>query len=389
MSDTAEIAAQVSRVVGSWAVDKIRRPSPRTAQDIPTNIGAISEEWLTAVLCAETPGACVTSWHSPGGSSGTSERAALRVTYNSVGQDAGLPTELFTKSSNSLQQRILLTAGGMLMGETEFYFRFRPRVQMEAPLAYWGAGDPNSGRSFLVFEDIAATKGARFVDATEVLTRPQVEDVLTNLAVLHGTFWGSSDLAGIKSTATHIRNISGVVNMGGRSAVGLKKAADSIPPGMADKADRVWAGTLKSLQMLHDGPQTLLHGDPHVGQAYVTGDVRMGLTDWQLILAGGWAHDVASFIGSSVEPQDRRAWERELIGGYLDKLGNAGGRPPSFDEAFLAYRRSLFYYTAGWAFTYGRAWYQPEMQSESTCLAILHRLTWAIEDLDSFEAVGV
>lgn len=389
MASKLQIMRQAGGIFGHWAADRVRRTRPQSARDIPANLESVTTEWLTAVLCKDTPGAEVTSWHSPGGSSGTSERAALRVTYNQVGQDAGLPTELFTKSSNSLRQRLLMMAADMLVGETDFYFTFRPRVEMEAPRGYWGSGDERSGRSFLVLEDIASTKGAEFVEATDILKRDEVEDLLGNLAALHGTFWNDPRALRVKSTADHAGNISGLIDMGGRCGVGLERANDILPPGFADQADRVWAGTLKSLEKLAEGPRTLLHGDPHVGQTYRTNDGRMGFTDWQLTMSGGWAYDVACFLGSTCEPEDRREWEAELLGGYLEKLGQAGGQPPSYDEAFLAYRQSMFYYTAGWAGVLGRPWYQPDMQPEATCRTIVRRMSWAMHDLDSFEAIGV
>ena len=37
----------------------------------------------------------------------------------------------------------------------------------------------------------------------------------------------------------------------------------------------------------------------------------------------------------------------------------------------------------------GRAFYQPKMQPVDTCLAIIKRLATAIDDLDSFAALGI
>ena len=49
----------------------------------------------------------------------------------------------------------------------------------------------------------------------------------------------------------------------------------------------------------------------------------------------------------------------------------------------------LFYPYSAWAFTIGRAWYQPKMQPDEYSLAIIHRLSNAINDLDSFAALGI
>ena len=85
------------------AAEKVRSPKASTADDVPTSGEAMTNEWLTAVLCREVPGASVVGFSTPGGSSGSSERLALRVTYNDAGREAGLPTELYTKASSLVQ----------------------------------------------------------------------------------------------------------------------------------------------------------------------------------------------------------------------------------------------------------------------------------------------
>jgi hypothetical protein len=322
------LAGRAATVGAHLAVEKITSPTPRTATDVPRNGRTLSTEWLTAVLCAKVPGAEVVSWHSPGGSSGTSERAAPRVEYNAAGQAAGLPTLLFTKSTNSFSQRLLLGAADVVHGETYFYLDYRPKIEMEAPVGYWGGVHEASWRSLIVMEDIAATRGAHFVAATERMSRAQVEDILANLAAMHGTWWNSPALNRLKTPIDHYHNVADFADMGGRTKVGMARARYVIPEALLTEADRMWEGTKASLALLTEQTPTLLHGDSHVGQTYITRDGRMGLADWQAIERGNWAYDVAYFIGSACEPRDRRAWERELLEQYLQQLTDAGGDPP-------------------------------------------------------------
>lgn len=377
--------------VGAHAVaEKVRPPRLTTSDDVPANGSDLNVDWLTAVLCAGHPGAHVLSFSCPGGSVGTSTRTSLRVEYNEAGRSAGLPTELFTKTSAAFSQRMLLGGADVLRGETHFFLRFRPPVKMEAPLGYWGGVDDASWRSMIMLEDIAATKGAEFVEPTTALTREQVEDVLRNMAAYHGTWWESPELTVLKTPTDHYNNLANMLDFEARCAVGMERAKSVIPAGLYGQADRMWKGTEKGLEICTDVlPRTLLHGDSHAGQTYLTSDGRMGLTDWQAVMQGGWSYDVAYFVGSACEPEDRRAWEKELIELYLEELAAAGGKAPDFDEAFLRYRQSLFYPYSAWAFTIGRAWYQPKMQPDEISLAIIKRLSTAIDDLDCFEAVGV
>src|SRR5690606_15275373 len=107
--------------------EAITRPAARTIDDVPVSGETITPEWLTAVLCRDTPGARAVSFETADGSSGTSTRVAIRVRYNDIGEQAGLPAELFAKTTTAFAQRILLGGGKMIDGETRFFRDFRPQ----------------------------------------------------------------------------------------------------------------------------------------------------------------------------------------------------------------------------------------------------------------------
>jgi len=115
---------------------------------VPPAAEALTAEWLTAALCREVPGAAVVDVEVFGGSDGTSSRRAVRVVYNQAGQDAGLPTDLFTKSASTFQSRLLLVLSGVTEGETIFYRDIRPELdRLRSPRAYYAASDPRTCRS--------------------------------------------------------------------------------------------------------------------------------------------------------------------------------------------------------------------------------------------------
>ncbi|HLS75453.1 MAG TPA: aminoglycoside phosphotransferase family protein [Nocardia sp.] len=370
--------------------EALTRPKARTIEDVPVSAETITPEWLTAVLCRDTPGAEVVALETGGGSVGTATRMAIRVRYNEIGVSAGLPTALFAKTTTAFSQRILLGGGRMIDGETRFFRDFRPRVEMEAPIGYWGAADPGSWRSIALMEDIAATRGAEFIEPSARIGRDQMEDLVRNLARLHRTFWAHPDIAGLKTTTQALQAYLAAIDMKKRCEVGLVRAASVVPERLHGQAERLWAGVAAAIGKATDEmPQTLLHGDPHIGQTYRTAQGRMGYVDWQVVMRGGWAHDLAYTVNSGCEPEDRRAWDADLLRAYLDELGSLGGAAPSFDEAWQAYRQQSMFAYAAWAFTIGRAAYQPKMQSEQTCLTLLRRITTAIDDHDSLTALGV
>ncbi|WP_069166095.1 aminoglycoside phosphotransferase family protein [Nocardia altamirensis] len=377
-------------VGGHVLQEKVIRPKARTVDDVPISGATITSEWLTAVLCRDTAGAEVRSFEVFDGSHGTSTRVALRVEYNEVGEQAGLPSELFAKTSTSLRQRMLLGGARVIDGETNFFMTFRPLVEMEAPKGYWGASDPASWRSIALMENVAVTRGAEFIEPNVPITRGQAEDLVRNLARLHGTFWEHPSIAALHTPNEMLIAVRSAIDMKTRSVVGLKRAEAVVPVALHGAGERLWLGVERALDIAtKDMAPTLLHGDPHIGQTYITSDGRMGLADWQVVMRGGWAHDFAYTVNSACEPEDRRTWDRALLESYLDELGRAGGVVPSFADAWLAYRQQSMFAYAAWAFTIGRAAYQPEMQPVETCLTLMRRITTALEDLDSLGALGV
>lgn len=384
------LLGRLAAVGGHILGEKLTGHRARTIDDVPASGAALTPEWLTAVLCRETPGAEVVAFDTAGGSSGTSTRVAIRVEYNEAGRAAGLPGALFAKTTTSLSQRILLGGGKMIDGETRFFRDFRPKLEIQAPLGYWGASDPASWRSIALMEDIAVTRGAVFSEPTEAIGRAEMEDLVRNLARLHGTFWEDPAIEVLKTTNEALQAYLAAIDMKTRCAVGLDRAAEVVPESLHGQADRLWSGVERAVDLAtSELPHTLLHGDPHIGQTYRTAEGRMGYVDWQVVMRGGWGHDFAYTVNSGCEPEDRRAWAEELLRAYLEELAEAGGSAPDFDTAWLIYRQQSMFAYAAWAFTIGRAAYQPEMQSKETCLTLLRRITSAIDDNRSLDALGV
>jgi hypothetical protein len=138
---------------------------------------------------------------------------------------------------------------------------------------------------------------------------------------------------------------------------------------------------------MSSGPLTLLHSDVHLGNWYVTHDGTMGQSDWQALTRGGWALDVAYALTSALSIEDRRAWERELLNIYLDRLATLGVAPPTFSEAFDAYRQQVFHALAFWLYTLGAGVLQPDMQPRDVSDTNVARMAQATIDLDSLDSV--
>ena len=88
-----------------------------------------------------------------------------------------------------------------------------------------------------------------------------------------------------------------------------------------------------------DGPQTIVHGDCHVGNTYALPDGRAGLLDWQVLFRTRGVREISYLTIPALERETRRAHERELIRRYLEVLAQCGvAEPPTFDRAWEDYR---------------------------------------------------
>jgi aminoglycoside phosphotransferase (APT) family kinase protein len=156
----------------------------------------------------------------------------------------------------------------------------------------------------------------------------------------------------------------------------------SLPTELTDAQrciDLFWGFVEKS----EEGPQTLLHGDLHVGNVYFDGG-DAALCDWQVLGRGSPAFDVAYLIGSAMTIDDRRNAEQELLRRYLDALAAAGvADAPEPDEMWSLYRVHMAYGLYAWL-TNLEAFQQGDIIDE-----VIGRFAAAVLDLNTAEAVGL
>jgi Phosphotransferase enzyme family len=388
----AAAARRVARVLFAEARKRVGESRPLSAEEVPRSPEEIDAQWLTAVLCARAVGACVTSVHTGGGSSGTTTRRALELSYNHAGTAAGLPTRVFAKCTTTLAQRLMLGLGGFLHGEPGFYTLVRPDLALEAPMGYFGAVDRHSWHSIVLIEDVAATRGASFWQPSTQVSRGQIEDLLSAVAGWHGGLWGSARLAGwpwLKTPTEQMRLIDALIGLANRLPVGAERARGVIPVTLRGRQADLYAGMRRSMAMLSLGTPTYLHGDLHVANTYVLAGGRMGVVDWQVGLQGSWAHDYSYIVATALDIEARRAWEGELLDFYLECLAGAGGERIPRDRAWSAYRSALLYPYFAWVYTMGRSRLQPNFQPDRVSLTMIERLSTAIDDLDSLGVVGL
>jgi aminoglycoside phosphotransferase (APT) family kinase protein len=216
------------------------------------------------------------------------------------------------------------------------------------------------------------------------------DDMIDLLAALHGRFYGDPTPAErYRWLASYPRWFTiGAAKMG--TEYYTKKAFDAaahvIPAEVMARRDDVWPATMRALALHDSEPQGLIHSDVHIGNWYRTGAGQMGLCDWQCLSRGHWSRDFAYAVTASLTPDNRRSWERELLGRYIERFAEKTGVKPDFDLSFLRYRQQIVHALAMWTITLCHSPLLPNMQPEDTTLTMIERMTTAMADLDALDS---
>lgn len=296
---------------------------------------------------------------------GTNSHARVIIHFADTDESAAL----FVKREGRLLNRLALTALGAREAEANLASSGL-RLPIEHPVFYAGAADRRRLAAIVVMEDVTA-RGGRPASPAEPLIVDQVASGLDELARLHATYWGRSDLPGFVRPWRVGRPWAAVAWAGLlRARRKLRRLGQPVDLDLAEieRGFRAWA------RLAQYGPQTLLHGDPHPGNTYAIGD-RIGFYDWQLVRRGAWAHDVGYFVAGSLGVRERRAHERDLLAHYVAALARNGCKPPG--DPWEQIRRTPVYGLGAWLQTIAAGTFQ----REDVCLAMIERFAAAYRDL--------
>jgi aminoglycoside phosphotransferase (APT) family kinase protein len=149
--------------------------------------------------------------------------------------------------------------------------------------------------------------------------------------------------------------------------------------------ESIWKPFIRTLAASSESPQTLLHGDPHIGNTYLLPSGEVGFLDWQVARRGNWSLDLGYFLQGALTVEDRRRSERGLLEEYRDSLGLTAQERPSIDEIWLRYRASVAHGLTLWLCTAsaGELWQRPDI-----ALALAQRYSSAYADLDTPSALA-
>jgi aminoglycoside phosphotransferase (APT) family kinase protein len=118
---------------------------------------------------------------------------------------------------------------------------------------------------------------------------------------------------------------------------GLDRHRDRLSDAFAELAELYIAKSGALHALWQQGPKTVIHGDPHVGNLF-DDHGRTGFLDWGIIGIGTPLRDVSYFLNMALAIEDRRRCERDLLRHYLAVRAAGGGESIGFDAAWRAHR---------------------------------------------------
>jgi hypothetical protein len=294
---------------------------------LPVQLSDLTPAWLSGVLGLDVVDVTVLD-HA----SATNQRVRLGLTYATA--PAG-PTSLFVKlASPDAAHREMIGASAMGEREARFYVDVAPSVDLRVPRSYYAASADDG--SFAVLLEDLADEGCAFSDGTWGVTADAAATALEELARFHARFEDPAVRAAVAPWLVAPQPQHGDFVAQLMRGV-LDEHADVVSPAYLAAGELYVEHHDRLGELWNAGPQTYIHGDPHIGNVFLDGG-RVGFLDWGLSRVSTPLHDVSYFLTMTVDPEERRTSERDLVRLYLDALRTAGGADIGFDEAWSAHR---------------------------------------------------
>jgi hypothetical protein len=180
----ARALGQIAAAVSPWV-------PTRGASDS----ASVTAQWLTQHL-GESVGAVALSAEPLDGTSGTTDRRRVAVVWDQAGVDAGLPANVFVKSSPlNAKNRVMVGALDMAVNEVRFYQQASAELEGIVPKAWFTYA--GLGARFLIVLDDLAVQGAKPYALADRCELEHARGLMDAFARLHSNFWESPAFRGI------------------------------------------------------------------------------------------------------------------------------------------------------------------------------------------------
>ena len=316
---------------------------------IPTDPEALTPEWLTQALrdTGTITKSAVASFAAEPIGVGVGfmgQLAKVQLQYNAP--EEGAPASLIAKfPAASDDNREVANIFRFYERETKFYEEIASTAHMQTPKRYYSALDQASGAFVLLLEDLT---NARVGDQVAGCSAEDADMALRNLAEFHAAWWESPRLAELDwMPLTNDPVIAQTAEQAYNDAWGpvIESFGALIPPVMQELGERFGKHVVDLMNELAVPPRTISHGDYRLDNLFfpTDGGDKLTVIDWQISSRGRGVFDVAYFLSGTLQPEERKAKEMELLKTYHRVLTENGVQGYDFDQCFLDYRASTLF----------------------------------------------
>lgn len=310
---------------------------------IPTRSEDVTPEWLTAVLARNGYDGVVASIRPQRFGEGAGMMSLLTRLELDYASGRGPSSVIVKMPSLSDANRATAVAFHCYERETIFLRDLASRTTARIPTVY--LADIDGEEDFVVvMEDM---RGYEIGDQVVGCNLEQARLGMSCIARFHASFWGKVDdpefdfipyhYPSYFSDTMHNVAIQVYDQM-------VEFAGDALPPALRDVKEEYLAAIPALQKWATAAPRTIVQGDFRMDNLFfgtTPEQSPIALSDWQGLLRGKAAHDIAYFLSQSTPTELRRAHERELVALWQRGLVAAGVADYSAEQAWEDYRRAV------------------------------------------------
>jgi hypothetical protein len=264
--------------------------------------------------------------------------ARVHLTYQE--EDAVGPATVIAKfPAREGPTRELAERFGFYEREVRFYQTIGNESGVHIPEVYYSAIGTD-GDVVLLLEDLTLERRGDLVQGCSLAEAAAVVDAL---ALMHASWWDNPSLSDL--TWLPAPNDESALEIGRQISrpaweAFLKKAGKHLPEKLIALGDKT-NGDTSLLHRLAAKPRTLVHGDIAANNMLFAANREPTFLDWQTVIQGRGPIDVAHFFVTSLQPEDRRTAESELLPRYHQRLMDLGVKSYSFKDCWDDYRLAV------------------------------------------------
>jgi hypothetical protein len=269
-----------------------------------------------------------------------------RLTLRWEGTAEGAPSSLIVKMPSQYpENRAIGEHFNFYEREARFYQQIGDKSPLRTPRCFHNHIDVDRREFLLLLEDLG---DRTLISQIAGMGATRTGAALDALARLHAEWWDSPTLDSLNWMPRLVDPVNLSAGEQYRLAwpAYLERFGDQLPEGAVAIGERV-KDVWEQLVVETDArwPSTLCHGDFRADNLMFDDDAegreRVAVLDWQIANRGPAMSDVSYLLTQSIEPEDRRAADRELVERWFDTVCATRGTAPhglTFDDVWRDYR---------------------------------------------------